>query len=115
VELIRAEGGFEALPKEITDEIVHCYFRHVHFLLPVVDACNFLNEYQNNGLEKVNPLLMWSMFLAAANVSPYVLFIIYSEFRAAGFLICASLISHIDWATHSPSHSHNGVANRCIM
>lgn len=70
VEFIRCEGGFEALPHEsVSDEILHCYFHHVHFLLPVVNAAEFLNEYHANGFRNINPLLIWSMFLAAANVS----------------------------------------------
>lgn len=56
------------LPKDVPDEIIRCYFRHVHFLIPVLNAKEFLDEYYYNGFANINPLLMWSMCLASANV-----------------------------------------------
>lgn len=56
------------LPKDVPDEVIRCYFRHVHFLIPVLNAKEFLDEYYYNGFTNINPLLMWSMCLASANV-----------------------------------------------
>ncbi|RAO67551.1 uncharacterized protein BHQ10_003563 [Talaromyces amestolkiae] len=67
VELIRANGAFVTLPKDVPDEIIRCYFRHVHFLIPILNAKEFLDEYYYNGFQNINPLLMWSMCLASAN------------------------------------------------
>ena len=54
---------------DLCDELICSYFRHVHPLLPVVDSQCFLEQYLKHGCQNVNLLLLWSMFLAAANVS----------------------------------------------
>lgn len=69
VEYIQKEGGFSHLPPDVCDELIRCYFHHVHFFLPVIEAPEFLYEYMQNGSQKINPLLFWSMLLAATNVS----------------------------------------------
>jgi hypothetical protein len=48
--------------------LIRCYFHHVHFFLPVVDAAPFLDEYIHNGRQTISLVLFWSMLLAAANV-----------------------------------------------
>ena len=68
LEYMRQQGVFSTLPDDVCDDLVWCYFRHVHFFLPIVDAATFLNEYAQNGPRGVNLLLLWSMFLASANV-----------------------------------------------
>ncbi|KAJ5708971.1 hypothetical protein N7493_010305 [Penicillium malachiteum] len=67
VEYIQKEGGFSPLPSDVCDELIHCYFHHVHFFLPVIEASAFIQEYMNNGSQKINQLLFWSMLLAATN------------------------------------------------
>lgn len=69
LEYMRLQGVFSKLPDDVCDELVRCYFQHVHFFLPIIDAPAFLNEYCSNGSRNVSLLLYWSMFLAAANVS----------------------------------------------
>lgn len=69
LEYLRHQGAFAALPDEVCDSLVRCYFHHVHFFLPIVDAASFLTEYENNGRQNISLLLFWSMLLAAANVS----------------------------------------------
>lgn len=68
IEYMHDKGVFETLPNDVGDEIIRCYFEHVHFFIPVVDAATFLNDYTSNRT-KLSPLLLWSMVLAAANVS----------------------------------------------
>lgn len=68
LDYIRHQGGFSSLPPDVCDELVRCYFCHVHFFLPVVEGSTFLNEYAENRCQNVNSLLLWSMFLAATNV-----------------------------------------------
>jgi hypothetical protein len=70
---MRHEGAFATLPDDVCDDLIRCYFQHVHFFLPIVDAPTFLNEYISNGCRKISPLLFWSMLLAAANVSALLL------------------------------------------
>lgn len=69
IEYMRHTGAFQPLRQDVCDDLVRCYFEHVHFFLPVVNAPEFLNEYEQSGCQQVSPLLCWSMFLAAANVS----------------------------------------------
>ena len=66
---MRTHGAFTELPTEVFNELIRCYFQHVHFFLPIVDAPGFLNEYINNGTQNISRLLLWSMLLAAANVN----------------------------------------------
>ncbi|KAE9376219.1 hypothetical protein N431DRAFT_404413 [Stipitochalara longipes BDJ] len=74
VEYLRHQGAFDTLPNSVCDDLIRCYFHHVHFFLPIVDVASFLNEYENNGRQNISLLLYWSMLLAAANfVEPDVL------------------------------------------
>ncbi|KAJ5536514.1 hypothetical protein N7513_009700 [Penicillium frequentans] len=67
IEYIRNEGGFATIPTGVCDELIRCYFHHVHFFQPVVEAPSFLNEYVQNGTNNISPVLFWSMLLAATN------------------------------------------------
>ncbi|RFU81421.1 c6 transcription factor [Trichoderma arundinaceum] len=67
LEYMRLQGVFSKLPHDVCDELVRCYFQHVHFFLPIIDAPAFLNEYCSNGSRNISLLLYWSMLLAAAN------------------------------------------------
>lgn len=69
VEFLRHQGAFAILPDELCDHLIRCYFHHVHFFLPIVDAASFLSEYENNGRQNISLLLFWSILLASANVS----------------------------------------------
>ncbi|CZR58718.1 related to cutinase transcription factor 1 beta [Phialocephala subalpina] len=67
IEYLRQQGAFDTLPDDVCDDLIRCYFHHVHFFLPVVDAASFLTEYDSNGRQNISLLLFWSMLLAAAN------------------------------------------------
>lgn len=69
LEYMRLQGVFSRLPDDVCDELIRCYFHHVHFFLPIIDAPAFLNEYCSNGSRNISLLLYWSILLAAANVS----------------------------------------------
>ena len=71
MEYLSHEGAFATLPDEVCDDLIRCYFHHVHFFLPIVDASSFLNEYVSQGRQNISLLLFWSMLLAAANVSRF--------------------------------------------
>lgn len=68
VEYLRHQGAFVTLSDDVADALIRCYFQHVHFFLPIVDAASFLTEYENKGRQNISLLLFWSMLLAAANV-----------------------------------------------
>jgi hypothetical protein len=53
--------------------IIRTYFHYVHPFFPVVDARSFLDLFEN-ARNDLSLHLLWSMFLAAANV--WVLFIL---------------------------------------
>ena len=66
---LRAKGAFSIPAKEVCDDLICAYFHHVHPFLPIIDAGYFLARYLGHGCQNINLLLLWSMFLAAANVS----------------------------------------------
>ena len=92
VEYLHHQGAFAALPDNICDDLVRCYFHHVHFFLPIVDAAAFLAEYNNNGRQNISLLLFWSMLLAAANVS---LLLCSREDMLLTFVIFLSLLNQM--------------------
>jgi hypothetical protein len=47
--------------------IIRTYFYYVHPFFPVIDARSFLDMFEN-ARNEVSVHLLWSMFLAAANV-----------------------------------------------
>ncbi|KAH0829520.1 hypothetical protein FOPE_10405 [Fonsecaea pedrosoi] len=56
-----------SLPSEVLcEELIRCYFHHVHLFLPIIDAKSFLYNYSQNGPSKLSPLLLWSMFFVGA-------------------------------------------------
>jgi hypothetical protein len=57
IEYLRHQGAFITLPHDVCDNLVHCYFHHVHLFLPIVDAASFLTEYENNGRQNISLLL----------------------------------------------------------
>ena len=65
---LRSRGVFQFPEASICDALVRCYFRHVHFFMPVVNAETVLAAYSQNQCQSMSPLLLWSIFLAAANV-----------------------------------------------
>lgn len=68
LEYISHQGGFSWLPRSVSDALIRCYFHHVHFFLPVLEASKFLDEYTRKENQDMNLLLLWSVFLAATNV-----------------------------------------------
>jgi hypothetical protein len=74
VDYLRHQGVFDTPLDEVCDDLIRCYFHHVHFFLPIVDVVSFLTEYESNGRQNISLLLFWSMLLAAANVSQLKLF-----------------------------------------
>jgi hypothetical protein len=69
MEYLRAKGVYSLPPPDVCDELLRAYFHHIHPILPIIEADRVLNAYVGGGLQKLNLLLMWSMFSVSANVS----------------------------------------------
>ncbi|CAK7234605.1 hypothetical protein SBRCBS47491_009007 [Sporothrix bragantina] len=68
---LRHEGAFQTLPADVYDDILRVYFAHVHFFMPILDVADIFRAHRDEGgLPKRQPLLCWSMCLAAANFVP---------------------------------------------
>jgi hypothetical protein len=102
VEYLRHQGVFDILPSDIRDDLIRCYFHHVHFFLPIVDAAAFLTEYETNGRYNISLLLFWSMLLAAANVSHSQSFVLKRHLLTSShFLVCRIRCSAKIWISFS--------------
>ncbi|KAK5942852.1 hypothetical protein PMZ80_005418 [Knufia obscura] len=53
-------------PLQIQQELIRNFFNYVFPVMPIVDAKAFLEAFEKNP-NSVSPLLLWSMFFAAAN------------------------------------------------
>ncbi|RDL30745.1 Uncharacterized protein BP5553_10090 [Venustampulla echinocandica] len=58
------KGSFTLPPHHIREALIRCYFHHVHPFSPILDANDFLLNYEKG---RMSLLLLWSMFLAAAS------------------------------------------------
>lgn len=63
-----SKGVFTLPGKEACESLIRAYFRHVHPIMPVVEAHQLLNALQSGRLQDYNILLMWSVFFVAVNV-----------------------------------------------
>ncbi|KAL4765938.1 Zn(II)2Cys6 transcription factor [Aspergillus foveolatus] len=48
--------------------LLQAYFRHVHTIMPIIEADQILHFFQAGRLEQYNLLLVWSVFFVAVNV-----------------------------------------------
>ena len=62
------KGVFTLPGKEACDSLIRAYFRHVHPIMPIIEADHLLNTLQNGKLKDYNVLLLWSIFFVAVNV-----------------------------------------------
>ncbi|WQF80787.1 hypothetical protein CDEST_05801 [Colletotrichum destructivum] len=64
VNYLRAKGAFTLPPVRVRDAMIRCYFHYVHPFAPILDAGEFITEYERG---RKSLLLLWSMFIAAAS------------------------------------------------
>ncbi|TDZ20213.1 Cutinase transcription factor 1 beta [Colletotrichum orbiculare MAFF 240422] len=64
VNYLRSKGAFTLPPPRIRDELIRLYFHYVHPFAPILDANEFITEYEKG---KQSLLLLWSMFVASAS------------------------------------------------
>lgn len=71
---LRAKGALTIPNGEVCDELIRAFFHHAYPFIPIVNAADFLGRYLQHGCASINLLLLWAIFLAAANfVEPHVL------------------------------------------
>lgn len=68
-EYLKSRGDFDLPPFNVCQSLVRLYFHHVHPFFPVLDASAFLEAFERKDEEHLSLHLLWSVFLAAANVS----------------------------------------------
>ncbi|KAF4773737.1 cutinase transcription factor 1 beta [Colletotrichum scovillei] len=64
VNYLRMKGAFTLHPPHIREAMIRCYFHYVHPFAPILDASEFITEYEKG---RKSLLLLWSMFIAAAS------------------------------------------------
>ncbi|KAJ0333745.1 hypothetical protein COL922a_010571 [Colletotrichum nupharicola] len=64
VNYLRSKGAFTLPPARVREAMVRCYFHYVHPFAPILDANEFITEYEKG---RKSLLLLWSMFIAAAS------------------------------------------------
>lgn len=63
-----SKGVFTLPGMEVCENLIRAYFRHVHPIMPIVEADQLLNALQFGRLQDYNILLLWSVFFVAVNV-----------------------------------------------
>jgi hypothetical protein len=65
---LRLKGAFALPAVSVRDSLIRTYFHYVHPFLPIIEVNTFLTRYGTSARQELSILLLWSMFLAAANV-----------------------------------------------
>ena len=65
---LQMKGCFSLPSQRVCEQLVRCYFQHVHPSLPIIKAAHFIDDFVNCRYQNTNLLVLWSMFLAATNV-----------------------------------------------
>ncbi|PYH99433.1 hypothetical protein BO71DRAFT_314053, partial [Aspergillus ellipticus CBS 707.79] len=61
---LASKGVFNLPGIEACDSLLRAYFRHVHPIMPVIEADQILNFFHTGRLHEYNLLLVWSVFVA---------------------------------------------------
>lgn len=67
-DFLRLKGVFELPASNVCEMLIETYFHHVHPFFPVVEAKRFIETFESQRRNGLSIHLLWSMFLAAANV-----------------------------------------------
>jgi Fungal specific transcription factor domain len=71
LEYLKVKGCFSLPTSDVCNALVEAYFNFVHPLFPIINAREFLERYEQNGIQQINPLLLWSMFSVSASYIPH--------------------------------------------
>lgn len=77
--LLCMQGAFSLPDEGVCKALLRCYFHYVHPFLPIVNTDDFFAKYLRGDLQKLNPLLLWSMLFAASNVGCMFTYIVLSN------------------------------------
>lgn len=66
INYLSTKGAFTLPRRHVREALIQCYFHYVHPFSPLLDANEFLLDYEKG---RMSLLLLWSMFIAAASVS----------------------------------------------
>lgn len=69
LDYLRRKGAFAFPEARVRDHLVRTYFHYIHTFFPILDVQDFLSQYGSAALDKIGPHLLWSVYLAACNVS----------------------------------------------
>lgn len=69
LEYLKRRGCFDLPHLNIQQELVKAYFHYVHPFFPVVQVSSFLQAFGSREQKGTSLHLLWSVFLAAANVA----------------------------------------------
>ena len=68
IEYLQRRGVFDLPAPAVCEMLIRTYFHHVHPFFPVVEPHSFLERFESPERDETSIHLLWSMFLAAANV-----------------------------------------------
>ncbi|KAK5506800.1 hypothetical protein LTR07_006063 [Exophiala xenobiotica] len=66
---LQTKGVYDLPEQGLVHIFIRSFFQYAFIYIPVIDAGSFLMTYFRHGVSAISPLLLWSMFLAAAHVS----------------------------------------------
>ncbi|KAJ9496355.1 hypothetical protein H2202_008018, partial [Exophiala xenobiotica] len=66
---LQTKGVYDLPEQGLVHVFIRSFFQYAFIYIPVIDAGSFLMTYFRHGVSAISPLLLWSMFLAAAHVS----------------------------------------------
>lgn len=67
LQFLKLKGCFSLPSPEICKALVRSYFLYVHPGFPILDDYHFWKEYMEGGAQRVNLLLLWSMFSVSSS------------------------------------------------
>lgn len=65
---LKSKGVFNLPSSEACEWLLQAYFRHVHPIVPIIEADQILYFFHAGRLHEYNLLLVWSVFFVAVNV-----------------------------------------------
>ncbi|KAL4984345.1 fungal-specific transcription factor domain-containing protein [Aspergillus falconensis] len=66
---LASKGVFDLPSSDACQCLLQAYFRHVHTIMPIIEADQILHYFQTGRLQEYNLILVWSVFFVAVNVS----------------------------------------------
>lgn len=65
---LASKGVLDLPSSDACQCLLQAYFRHVHTIMPIIEADQILHFFQAGRLQEYNLLLVWSVFFVAVNV-----------------------------------------------